>query len=63
MSYTINPEARIMLKTSELIKLANINLNHFPKFEKYGLSNEIRQLMYSVYNLIVEFTKKKYKKF
>ena len=36
-----HPEASLGMKIIELIKLININLNHFPKHEKYGLSQQI----------------------
>ena len=62
MSSTFFPEAVILNKTTELIKLANINLNHFPRFEKYGLSNEIRNNMYTLYSLLVECEKRYHKK-
>lgn len=47
---------------TDLIKLANVHLNHFPRHEKYGLSQEIRQTMYRVYNLLVEGEKRYHKK-
>ena len=46
----------------DLIKLANINLNHFPKHEKYGLCQQIRQNMYGIYDLIIEAEKRYHKK-
>lgn len=57
-----NPEASLVLKMISLIKLANINLNHFPKHEKYGLSQQIRNTMYDVYDLIIESEKRYQKK-
>ena len=57
-----NPEARLVLKMIELIKLANINLNHFPRHEKYGLCQQIRNSMYEVYDLIIESEKRYHKK-
>lgn len=57
-----NPEARLVLKMIELIKLANINLNHFPRHEKYGISQQIRQNMYGIYDLIIEAEKRYHKK-
>jgi len=57
-----NPEASLVLKMIALIKLANINLNHFPHHEKYGLSQQIRNNMYEVYNLIIESEKRYQKK-
>ena len=62
MSATRYSEAVILNKMTDLIKLANINLNHFPRHEKYGLSQEIRRVMYEVYNLIVEGEKRYHKK-
>lgn len=47
---------------TDLIKLANVNLNHFPRHEKYGLSQQIRNTMYDVYNLITEGEKRHHKK-
>lgn len=58
----IDPEASILLKAKELMKLLNINLNHFPKHEKYGLCLEIRRSMYGVYGLIVECQKRYHNK-
>ena len=51
-----------MNKMTDLIKLVNIQLNHFPKHEKYGLSQQIRNVMYDVYNLIIEGEKRYHKK-
>lgn len=45
-----------------MIKLLNIYLNHFPRFEKFALSNNIRNTAYGVYDLITECQKKYYKK-
>lgn len=42
----------LFLKTTELIKLANVYLNHAPRHEKYGLCQEIRQTMYEMFGLI-----------
>ncbi len=44
------------------MKLANIHLNHFPKFEKYGLCQQIRNNMYEVYNIVTECQKRYHKK-
>ena len=49
-------------KYIELVKLLNIYLNHFPKFEKYALANRIRNTAYEIYDLIVEGEKRYYKK-
>ena len=45
-----------------MIKLLNIYLNHFPRFEKYALSNNIRNTAYELYDLISECQKRYYKK-
>lgn len=55
-------EAELNQKFVEMAKLMNIYLNHFPKFEKYALAQQIRQCMYEVYALIVEGQKKYHKK-
>lgn len=55
-------EACLVNKMTDFIKLANINLNHFPKHEKYGLCQQIRNTMYDVYNLIIEGEKRYHKK-
>ena len=52
-----HPEASILHKCKEMILLLNIHLNHFPKHEKYGLSQQIRQCAYDVYGLLVECQK------
>lgn len=57
-----NPEATILLKAREMMKLLNINLNHFPRHERHGLSLEIRRAMYGVYGLLVEGEKRYHKK-
>lgn len=62
MNVTKDKEAVLISKMTALIKLANINLNHFPRHEKYGLSQQIRNTMYEVYNLIVEGEKRYHKK-
>lgn len=58
----VNPETNMHVKLIAFIKLANIHLNHFPKHEKYGLCQQIRNNMYDVYNLITECNKKYHKK-
>ena len=55
-------EAELNTKFIEAAKLMNIYLNHFPKFEKYALAQEIRQEMYGVYGLIIEGQKRYHKK-
>lgn len=58
----IHSEAVLNRKFMEFIKLLNIYLNHFPKWEKYALSNRIRNTAYEVYDLITEGQKRYYKK-
>lgn len=55
-------EAELNRKFVETAKLMNIYLNHFPKFEKYALAQQIRQCMYEVYSLMVEGQKRYHKK-
>jgi len=59
---TTKGEVVFYRKYIELVKLLNIYLNHFPKFEKYALANRIRNTAYELYDLIIEGEKKYYKK-
>ena len=43
-------------------KQTNLYLNHFPKSEKYALSQSIREDMYKIFDLMVEGQKRYYKK-
>ena len=52
----------IIPKCKDTIKLLNIHLNHFPKHEKYALTNQIRTSAYDVYSLLVECKKRYHKK-
>lgn len=45
-----------------MMQLLNIYINHFPKYEKYALSSQIRQTAYRLYDLITEGQKRYYKK-
>jgi len=58
----IHSEAVLNRKYMEMIKLLNIYLNHFPKYEKYALANNIRNSAYEVYDLITECQKRYHKK-
>jgi len=49
-------------KYFEMTKLLNLYLNHFPKHEKYALCTIIRNTNYSLYDLVVEATKRYHKK-
>jgi hypothetical protein len=55
-------QVAILNKCRDLILLLNINLNHFPRHEKYGLCQEIRQTMYGVLAGIVECQKRYHNK-
>jgi hypothetical protein len=57
-----HPQAAILHKCREMILLLNVHLNHFPRHEKYGLCQQIRQAAYDVYGLLVECQKKYYNK-
>ena len=57
-----NGEVDLNRKFMEFIKILNIYLNHFPKHEKYALSNRIRNTAYEVYDYISEGQKRYYKK-
>ncbi len=57
-----NREAGLNRKFMEFVKLLNIYLNHFPKHEKFALSNLIRNTAYTVYDLVTEAQKRYYKK-
>ena len=58
----IHSESELNRKFVAFAKLMNIYLNHFPKHEKYALSNRIRNTAYEVYDLISEGQKKYHKK-
>ena len=58
----LNSEAELNRKFLETAKLMNVYLNHFPRFEKYALAQQIRQTAYEVYALIVEAQKRYHKK-
>jgi len=58
----IHSEAGLNRKFMEFMKLLNIYLNHFPKHEKYALSNRIRNTAYELYDLITEGQKRYHKK-
>lgn len=58
----VNPDALVFYKTRELIKLLNVQLNHFPRHERHGLCQEIREAAYDVYQLLVECWKRYHNK-
>jgi hypothetical protein len=45
-----------------MILLMNVHLNHFPRHEKYGLCQSIREAAYDVYAILVECRKKYHNK-
>jgi four helix bundle protein len=55
-------EAKLDTKFIDFAKQMNLYLNHFPKHEKYGLSQQIRNAAYGVYGFIVEGQKRYHKK-
>lgn len=55
-------EVLMYRKFVELSKLLNVYLNHFPRHERYALSNRIRNTAYDVYELIMEAQKRYFKK-
>jgi hypothetical protein len=57
----VHDEAKLDVKFMDFAKQMNLYLNHFPKHEKYGLSQVIRNKAYEVYGFIVE-SQKRYQK-
>lgn len=57
-----NSESNLDYKYILLLKQLNIYLNHFPKFEKFGITLKIRQSAYDLYELIIECQKRYNKK-
>jgi len=58
----IHSEAAMYMKLVDLAKQMNLYLNHFPKHEKYGLCQEMRQCLYRMVGLFVEAQKRFHKK-
>ncbi|MEA3641879.1 MAG: four helix bundle protein, partial [Lamprobacter sp.] len=56
------PNAELLHKMRELIKLMNVQLRHFPNHERYALSQEIRQAAYGCYGGIVRCIKRYHNK-
>jgi len=54
--------ARLDTKFIDFARQMNLYLNHFPKHEKYGLSQSIRTKAYEVYGYIIEAQKRYQKK-
>jgi four helix bundle protein len=55
-------EASLDTKFVDFARQMNLYLNHFPKHERYGLSQQIRNSAYEVYGYIVESQKRYMKK-
>ena len=55
-------EAKLDVKFIDFAKQMNLYLNHFPRHEKFGLSQAIRCKAYEVYGFIVESQKRYQKK-
>jgi four helix bundle protein len=55
-------EAKLDAKFIDFARQMNLYLNHFPKHEKYGLCQQIRNAAYEVYGYIVESQKRYQKK-
>lgn len=55
-------EASLDTKFLDFARQMNLYLNHFPKHERYGLSQQIRNSAYEVYGFIVESQKRYMKK-
>ena len=55
-------EAQLDTKFVDFMKQLNLYLNHFPKFEKYGLCQQIRNTAYSVCGYVIEAQKRFQKK-
>lgn len=55
-------DSELIDKIREMIKLLNIQIRHFPRHEKYALSQEIRQAAYGVYLGVIESSKRYHKK-
>jgi len=58
----IHDEAKLDVKFVAFAKQMNLYLNHFPKHEKFGLSQAIRCKAYELYGFIVESQKRYQKK-
>jgi len=55
-------EAKLDVKFIDFARQMNLYLNHFPKHEKYGLCQQIRNSAYALYGFIVESQKRYQKK-
>lgn len=53
----IHDEAKLDVKFIAFAKQMNLYLNHFPNYEKFGLSQTIRCKAYEIYGFVVESQK------
>jgi hypothetical protein len=58
----LHSEAQLDRRFVEMVRQLNLYLNHFPRHEKYGLAQQIRQAAYDAYGFIVEAQKRYQKK-
>lgn len=57
-----DPQASILHKCKETITLLHQQMSHFPRHEKYGLCQQIRNAAYDVYALLIEGQKRYHNK-
>lgn len=57
-----DPQAAMLHKCREMMTLLHVHLNHFPRHEKFGLSQQIRTAAYEVYGMIIEGQKRYHNK-
>jgi hypothetical protein len=55
-------EAKLDVKFIDFARQMNLYLNHFPKHERFGLCQQIRNAAYDSYGLIVESQKRHHRK-
>lgn len=55
-------EAKLDVKFVDFAKQMNLYLNHFPRHEKFALSQAIRNKAYEVYGFVIESQKRYQKK-
>ena len=58
----MHADARLNRRFVEFAKLLQIYLNHWPRHEKYGLSQLVRATAYELFDYITEAQKRYYKK-
>ena len=58
----MHDEAKLDTKFVDFARQMNLYLNHFPKHERYGLAQQIRNAAYDTYKYIIESQKRYQKK-